>query len=176
VRLFQHVRDEIRYEFRAKLTREEYVASRVLNEGKGFCVQKAVLLCALARSAEIPAAIVLCDLRDQSLSNRITSAMGTNTMYHHGLNALFLDGRWLLADASLSPDVVSRKGYRIVDFDGMKDALHAPTRLDGSPHAEYIAFHGLHVDLPFDEMLRAFMTAYAGADLQALAKLGYQLE
>ena len=176
VQLFQHVRDEIRYEFRAKLTREEYVASRVLNDGKGFCVQKAVLLCALARSARIPAAIVLCDLRDQSLSKRITLAMGTNTMYHHGLSALFLDGRWILADASLSPDVVSRKGYRIVDFDGTKDALHSATRLDGSPHAEYIRFHGLNVELPFDEMLRAFMTAYAGADLEALAKLGYQLE
>ena len=176
VRLFRYVRDEIRYEFQAKLAREEYVASHVMSEGKGFCVQKAVLLCAMARSVEIPAAIVLCDLRDQSLSERIISAMGTSTMYHHGLSAFFLDGRWLLADASLSPDVVTRKRYRLVDFDGTKDALHAETRLDGSPHAEYIRFHGLYKDLPFDEMLRTFMAAYAGADLDALAGLGYRLE
>lgn len=176
VQLFRYVRDEITYEFRARLNRQEYVASRVLEEGKGFCVQKAVLLCALARSIRIPAAIVLCDLRDQSLPERLILAMGTNIMYHHGLTAMFLDGRWLLADASLSPDVVTRKRYRVVAFDGRKDALHSATRIDGSPHAEYLHFHGLYADLPFDEMLRAFMAGYARADLQAMAALGYRLE
>lgn len=173
-RLFRHVRDEIHYEFRAKLSRGEYRASGVLANGKGFCVQKAVLLCALLRAADVPAALVLCDLKDFTLPPRIRDALGTDTMFHHGLNAIHLEGRWLLADASLSPDVVERKRYRRVDFDGTDDALFPATTIDGTPHAEVVRFHGLYADVPFEQMMEAFMGAYANADLQALAKLGYR--
>ncbi len=174
VRLFELVRDEIQYEFQAKLTKDEYRASRVLADGKGFCVQKAVLLCALLRAARIPSALVLCDLKDYTLPTRIVEAMGTETMFHHGLNAIHLNGRWLLADASLSPDVVERKRYRRVDFKGEDDALFPKTTLAGAVHAEVIRFHGMYVDLPFSQMMGAFMAAYARADLAALAEMGYR--
>ena len=173
VRLFSHVRDEIQYEFRAKLAKDEYRASRVLSDGKGFCVQKAGLLCALLRAARIPSALVLCDLKDSTLPTHIVEAMGTNTMFHHGLNAIHLNGSWLLADASLSPDVVARKRYRRVDFNGEDDALFPETTLAGAAHAEVIRFHGMYVDLPFGQMVGAFMAAYAQADLAALADRGF---
>lgn len=174
IRLFEHVRDSIRYEFRAKLSRDEYRASRVLSEGRGFCVQKSVLLCALLRAAGIPAALVLCDLKDHTLPPRIVEAMGTDVMFHHGLDAIHLDGHWLLADASLSPDVVERKRYRRVELDGTNDALFPTTTLEGAPHAEIVRFHGMYADLPFEQMMAAFMTGYRQADLRALEALGYR--
>lgn len=173
--LFHHVRDTIRYEFMAKVTPDEYRASYALREGKGFCVQKAVLLCALSRAVGVPCAIVLSDLVDESLSPKIARALGTNTMFHHGLNAFHIDGRWLKADASLSPDVTTRKGYRPVEFDGRKDALLPETTLAGSPHAKYVRFHGMYADLPFDQMIAAFMAAYQNADVQVLAEMGFRL-
>lgn len=173
--LFRFVRDEIRYEFMAKLTPEDYLASHVLQDAKGFCVQKAVLLCALSRAAEVPCAIVLSDLLDQSLSPKIARALGTNVMFHHGLNAFCLAGRWLKVDASLSPDVTTRKGYRVVDFDGTREALLPETTLGGGPHATYERFHGTYADLPFDQMLNAFMSAYQHVDILALSQLGFRL-
>ena len=173
--LFRFVRDEIRYEFMAKLTPEEYLASHVLQEAKGFCVQKAVLLSALSRAAEVPCAIVLSDLLDHSLSQKIARALGTNVMFHHGLNAFYLDGRWLKVDASLSPDVTTRKGYRVVDFDGTREALLPETTLAGGPHATYERFHGAYAELPFDQMLNAFMSAYQHVDMLALSQLGFRL-
>lgn len=173
--LFRFVRDEVRYEFMAKLTAEEYRASYVLREGRGFCVQKAVLLCALSRAAGVPCALVLSDLVDHSLSPKIASALGTNVMFHHGLNAFHIDGRWLKADASLSPDLTSRKGYRLVDFDGTADAILPETTLAGAPHATYARFHGTYADLPFDQMLNAFIEAYRKANVRALAELGFRL-
>jgi transglutaminase-like putative cysteine protease len=175
VALFRHVRDEVPYEFMAKLTPEEYLASYVLRVGRGFCVQKGVLLCALSRAAGVPCALVLSDLRDESLSPRVVKAMGTDTMFHHGLNAFFLGGRWLKADASLSPDVVTRKQYRPVAFDGTGDALHAATTLTGAPHATYVRFHGLYAELPFEQMIEAFAAGYQRADVQALAALGNRM-
>jgi hypothetical protein len=86
--------------------------------------------------------------------------MGTDIMHHHGLNAFYLDGRWLKADASLSPDIMQRKGYRLVEFNGQQDALLAPTTLAGQPHAEYLVFHGLYDDLPYEQIMAAFRAAY----------------
>jgi acyl-coenzyme A thioesterase PaaI-like protein len=174
-KLFEFVRDQVRYEFMAKLGEDEYVASRVLADGKGFCVQKAVLLCALGRAAGIPSALVLSDLRDDTLPEKIVSAMGTNIMFHHGLNAFHLNGRWIKADASLSAVLASKKDYQLVEFDGTMDALQAATTLAGEPHCEYVRFHGLYVDLPFGQMMQAFMQAYAQADIAALAEMGMRM-
>ena len=170
--LFEFVRDEIRYEFMAKLGKDEYVASRILADGKGFCVQKAILLCALGRAAGIPTALELSDLRDHTLPAKIVSAVGTNIMYHHGLNAFHLSGRWIKADASLSADLVTKKGYRLVEFDGTADALQSATTQAGAPHAEYIRYHGLYADLPFEQMMQTFIQAYARADIAALTEMG----
>lgn len=172
--LFRFVRDEICYEFMAKLTPEEYLASHVLQESKGFCVQKAVLLCALLRAAEVPCAIVLSDLVDHSLSPKIAGALGTNVMFHHGLNAFYVEGGWLKVDASLSPDVTMRKGYHLVEFDGTAEALLPETTLAGGPHATYARFHGTYAELPFDQMMNAFMVAYQHVDVLALSQLGFR--
>jgi transglutaminase-like putative cysteine protease len=126
-RLFQFVRDRIGYEFKAKLNQEDYIASNVLAARMGFCVQKAVLLCALGRAAGIPAALVLTNLRDHTLPEKLRQGMCTDVLYYHGLAAFHLEGRWVKADASLTAELVARKGYRLVEFDGAADALLAPT-------------------------------------------------
>ncbi|MBN1344268.1 MAG: transglutaminase family protein [Phycisphaerae bacterium] len=171
-RLFTFVRDDIAYEFAIRFTPEQYVASYVLQDGKGFCVRKAVLLCALGRAAEIPTALVLSDLRDFTLSTDVKAALHTDVMYHHGLSALHVNGTWLLADASLTPELNRRKGYRLVEFDGARDALLPDTTLNGSPHVQYVAFHGLYADLPYDQMMQAFQRGYANADRSKIPKLG----
>jgi len=172
-RLFAYIRDEIAYEFAIRLTPDEYVASYILGDGKGFCVRKAVLLGALGRAAGIPTALVLCDLRDMTLSDEVRDALGTDIMYHHGLNAFHLDGDWVLIDASLTPDLNRRKGYRGVQFDGVHDALLPDTTLAGDPHTEYVTFHGLYADLPYEQMMDAFCRGYANADVARVPKLGF---
>lgn len=170
-RLFRFVRDEIRYEFMAKLTREEYVASTVLAEGKGFCVQKAVLFAALARNAGIPTAIVLSDMKDFTLSERVVSAIGTNVMHHHGLTDLHLRDRWVRVDASLTSVVLEKKRTPAVNFEGEHDALLSPVTSDGQPHVEYLRIHGRYADLPFEQTIAAYAEAYRFADLSKLAEL-----
>ena len=172
VRLFDFVRDRIAYEFKAKLKEKEYIASNVLEAKMGFCVQKAVLLCALARAAEIPAALVLTNLRDRTLPEKLREGMRTDVLYYHGLAALYVDGRWVRADASLSAELAQRKGYRLVTFDGRNDALLASTTIEGAPHAEYIAFHGIFADLPFAPMIKAFEENYCGGDPEILEMVG----
>lgn len=164
--LFAFVRDQVAYEWMAKGQSRSYVASHVLAEARGFCVQKAVLLCALSRAAGIPTALVICDLQDEQLPGRYVAAMGHSVIYNHGLVAFWLDGRWVKADPALSPDIVQRKGFRPIVFDGRSDALHAATTLDGAPHAAYVRFHGLFEDLPFDWLMAGYRAAYREKSFQ----------
>lgn len=175
VALFEFVRDNVQYEFRGKFERDPYVASNTLAAGRGFCVQKALLLCALGRAAGVPSALILCDVRDDSLTPRTVEAMGTNMLYYHGLTAFHLGGRWVRVDASLSPDVMERKRYRPVRFDGTADALLASTTLGGEPHAEYIAFHGLYSDLQFEELMQAYAAKYGVSPDGPATEMGLEL-
>lgn len=171
VAVFRFVRDSLVYRFQACRDPMDYVASRILADGGGFCVQKAIVVAALGRAAGIPTALVLSDLRDRSLPPRVIAALGTDVMFHHGLSAFFIDGAWRIADASLSPELVARKHYRVVDFTGHADAVQAATTEDDRPHAEYLRVHGLYADLPFEQMLAAFAAGYARADAHVLAEM-----
>lgn len=173
IRIFEFVRDKIAFEFTVKLHHEDFEASRILKQRRGFCVQKAVLLCALGRAAKIPSALVMSDLRDHTLPPHLVEIVGTNVLHHHGLVAFYLGGKWVKVDAALSPDVVSAKGYYGVIFDGISDALMPQVTQSGEPHTEYLEFHGLYPDLPFRQMIEAFVKAYRDSDVSALEKAGY---
>ena len=56
--LFYFVRHEIKYTIYVSKSRpEHFLASNTLSKREGYCVQKAVLLVALARAAGIPAGL-----------------------------------------------------------------------------------------------------------------------
>ncbi|MBW2460758.1 MAG: hypothetical protein JRH11_03865 [Deltaproteobacteria bacterium] len=175
VAAYDYVRNEIGYEFRPKLRPEQYEASTVIREGRGFCVQKAVLLVALLRACEVPSALVLSDLRDHTMPLRIADAMGTDVMHGHGLVAVWLDTAWWLVDPSHDAAFAEQKGYQRVEWDGHGDALIAATTQDGRRHAEYVGLHEVHLDLPFGQLLRTFAEAYAQADVNALAAAGVRV-
>lgn len=172
IELFEFVRDGLEYEFAIRLHRKEYRASYTFEEGRGFCVRKAIVLCALSRAADIPSALVLSDLRDRTLSPNVVEALGTDVMYHHGLAALYVQGRWLLVDPALSPALVARKKYIPISFDGMQNALQHATTLEGKPHAEYVKFHGYYSDLPYDQMIQALQAGYKNANSAKLQDFG----
>ncbi len=174
-RLFEHVRSDVRYEFMAKFQRDEYVASNILANNQGFCVQKAVLLAALARAAGVPTAIVLCDMRDHALPERLVRTIGTDVMHHHGLNAFYLDDRWVTVDASLDPRFLEKKRYPRVPFDGTADAFLPAQTIDGGRAAEYLTFHGRFAELPFEQTTQAFIAGYQKADLAALVAMGLRV-
>lgn len=174
VAIFNHVRDTIEYEFAIRNTPGEYKASFTIQDGRGFCVRKSILVAAMCRAAGIPAVVILSNMRDMSLSPRIVQMLGTDIMYNHGLAGVYLDGQWFKLDASLSPELVAKKQYRLVEFDGRSDALQSNTTLTGDPHMEYVAYHGAYTDLPYKQMMRGFDAGYANADKEQLVRMGWK--
>jgi len=135
LRLFEFVRDEIPYNFAPEVRdRRDFRASHTLEVGSGFCMQKAALLAALCRASGIPARIGFQDIVDYKIVGPFLEMNGTNEIRHHGMNAIYLDGRWVRADATLDRELVERKKYRLVEFDGRHDAVLPATDALGKPH------------------------------------------
>ena len=165
VRLFYAVRDDVRYTVRVDFTDPAgYRASATLARGNGFCVPKAILLVALARAVGIPARLHFADLRNRLVPRELRVLMGTDVFAYHGYVELWLQGRWIKATPSFDARTYARHGIVPVEFDGRRDALLHPNSVDGRPQFEYIADHGVHADLPLDEILVALRETYPHYD------------
>lgn len=160
-RLFRAVRDRIRYDpYSLALAPEDYVASTILTRPRGYCVPKAIALCATARAAGIPTWLGFADVKNHLSSEKLRAAMGTDLFVFHGYVAMEIGGVVHKASPAFNAELCARFGVPPLEFDGTADALlHA---FDGSGHRymEYVHDRGLHLDLPFDEMMRTFAETY----------------
>jgi transglutaminase-like putative cysteine protease len=159
--VFNFVRDEIPYNPYSPFYRSEhYRASETLERGDGFCVQKAVLLAALARANDIPARLVFADIRNHLMPPKLWNIMKTNFFAFHGYNELHIDGRWVKVTPTFDVAMCKRLSLKVVEFDGYNQATFHSHDLNGRLHIEYVNDHGVFDDLPLQTILKGFKNAY----------------
>jgi len=152
--LFYFVRDEIRYNiYVLKDDFKEYKASATLARGEGFCIQKAIVLAALARAAGIPSRLRFAIIRNPLASEKVKKLMRGDLFVSHGYDELFINGRWIKAAPTFDRILSRKNNLVLVEFDGVNDALLPAHDLDGRPHIEYVLDRGDYDDLPFDEVI-----------------------
>mgnify|MGYP005619845855 CR=1 FL=1 len=159
-RIFYFVRDQIRYVFRTGASERAYRASMILNQGRGFCTQKAILFCSLARSCGIPAGIYFFDIADHTLPQNVRQLLGSNILFWHGVTALSLNGNWFRFDATLDRKLVEKNKLISVEFDPNRDCLMSSITQNGTPHIEYIRDHGMVADVSFQQISDRFQQSY----------------
>jgi transglutaminase-like putative cysteine protease len=156
--LFYFVRDEISYNLYVKKHMPEHFrASNTLTRGKGYCVQKAVLLVALARAAGIPARLGCAKIRNHLVPPKVLEILKSNIFPWHGYAELYLGGKWVKATPAF--DIKMCLDHRLipVEFDGISDARFHPHNKDGKPHIEYLLDRGPFEDVPLDEIRKALI-------------------
>jgi len=163
--LFYFVRDEIKYNIYVLSDLPEYYrASRILEVGEGFCIQKAVLLATLARAVGIPTRLHLAAIRNHLVPDKLKELMGTNLFPSHGYAELYVEGKWVKATPAFDLKMCQQNGIIPVEFDGKSDAMFHSHSLDGQLHIEYIQDHGHFDDLPLDTITSLRIQAL-GADI-----------
>lgn len=161
-RLFAAVRDEIRYDpYSVTADPADYVASNVIGHAAAYCVPKAVVLAAAARSLGIPARVGFSDVRNHLQSERLSALMGTDLFIYHGYTELYIDGTWRKATPAFNASLCAKFGVAPLEFDGTEDALLHPFTGDGSRHMEYVRDRGSYTDLPLAQILEAFEKTYS---------------
>ena len=160
-RLFYFVRDSVPYNFYVPFfLLEHYKASTTLHRGSGYCVQKAVLLVALARAGGIPARLVFADIRNYLTSERAVEIMGTNLFVFHGYVEWLLGDRWVRVTPTFDKEICREHGYPLVEFNGRDDAVFPPHDAEGRTFVEYVRHHGTFSDVPLDLILQAWERVY----------------
>lgn len=166
VRLFDFVRDEIRYiPFAPFSAIEDYHGTAALKRGYGFCTQKSSLLVGLCRAAGIPARFRYADLVNHNLPGRLGWVLGSDRMIYHTYTEIYLDGRWLKVTPSFERPLCEKMGWHLVEFDGTRDAVLAPSDLKGRPHIEYVLDRGPLPHVPLADMLSTWLREYGPATL-----------
>ncbi|MBN2888573.1 MAG: transglutaminase domain-containing protein [Deltaproteobacteria bacterium] len=171
--LFLFVRDEIRYNpYTFSTRRENYQAHAILARGKGYCVQKAVLLTALCRAVGIPTRLLLADIKNYQVPGNLMEVMQTNIFLCHGYNELWLNNRWVKATPTFDRFMCQRLGINPVDFDGSRDAVFDLHSKDGKLHIEYIRHREPFSDLPFEQIMATYEEKYGTERLERWQEAG----
>jgi len=171
ISLFYFVRDEIRYNlFVYRSRREHFIASRILDKGEGYCVQKAVLLAAMGRAVDIPTRLGFARIKNYQMSEYLRKQLGSDVLPFHGYTEFFLDNNWIKATPALNISLCDRNGFVPVDFNGKHDAMFPPKTSNGELHIEYIADLGHYADLPITKVWAALVDAYGSRSLKKLPK------
>ncbi len=162
-KLFYFVRDKIKYNpYRAfhSFDISDYCASKTLQRGDGYCIQKAVVLTALARAAGIPARLGFADVINHPAPKKLREMMGTNIFVYHGYSEFWLTNKWIKATPAFNIEMCKKLGLKPVEFNGISDSILHNRDEKGELHVEYIRSRGTFPDLPFSEIMQAFKEQY----------------
>ena len=167
VKLYYAVRDEILYDpYTLSCDPEDYRASTILAKRRGFCVQKAVLLCALARAVGIPARLGFATVTNHLASRKLMEFIGTHIFVFHGYTELGVDQRWIKATPAFNRELCSKYRVPPLEFNGRDDALFQPYNSAQKPFMEYIGYHGSFSTIPLPQMLQAWEDFYGTERVQ----------
>ncbi|MFO7708487.1 MAG: transglutaminase-like domain-containing protein [Desulfobacterales bacterium] len=161
VRLYTAVRDGIWYDPYLPFYRpEHYRASRVLEQGRAFCIGKAGLLCALGRACGIPSRLAFADVRNHLATRQLIEFMGTDIFVFHGVTEFFLEGKWVKATPAFNTHLCRRHGVEPLEFNGREDSVFQPFNRQGRRFMEYVRERGSRHDIPVDEIIAAWRESY----------------
>lgn len=167
VQLYYAVRDDIRYNpYDIDPSASGFTASATLRKKQGWCVPKAILLAACARSIGIPARLGFADVVNHLSSEKLRRQMKSDLFIWHGYTALFLEGQWVKATPAFNIELCDKAGIHPLEFNGREDSIYHPFDKAGNKHMEYRNFRGEFDDVPHEQMV-AELQAFYGWGVQA---------
>jgi len=161
VRLYYAVRDGIWYDpYYPFYLPEHYRASLVLESGRGFCVCKASLLCALGRACGIPTRVGFAHVRNHLATRELIELMGTDLFVYHGYTEFYLQGKWVMATPAFNKELCERHKVVPLEFNGREDSIFQPFNLEKKKFMEYVQYVGSYADIPVDTIVAGWEKAY----------------
>ena len=163
VAVYYAIRDGILYDpYSADISVAGLKATTVLEEKRGWCVSKAILLAACCRALGIPARLGYADVLNHLSTEKLRQRMKTNVFYWHGYTALYLDDRWVKATPAFNIELCDIFGLKPLEFNGRDDSIYHAFDQAGNRHMEYLHDRGQFLEPPIEAMRRTFDEYYPG--------------
>ena len=161
VAVYYAIRDGILYDpYSADISVAGLKATTVLEERRGWCVSKAILLAACCRALGIPARLGYADVLNHLSTEKMRQRMKTNVFYWHGYTALYLDDRWVKATPAFNIELCEKFGLKPLEFNGRDDSIYHAFDQAGNRHMEYLHDRGQFLEPPIEAMRRTFDEHY----------------
>ena len=163
VAVYYAIRDGILYDpYSADISVAGLKATTVLEEKRGWCVSKAILLAACCRALGIPARLGYADVLNHLSTEKLRQRMKTNVYYWHGYTDLYLDDRWVKATPAFNIELCEKFGLKPLEFNGRDDSIYHAFDQAGNRHMEYLHDRGQFLEPPIEAMRRTFDEYYPG--------------
>jgi len=159
--LYHAIRDGWRYDpYRIDLRPEAMKASALLTRDHGYCIEKANLLAAAARSLGIPARLGFANVKNHIGTEKLEKLLKTNLMVFHGFTELYLNGKWVKATPAFNKQLCKKLSVKPLDFNGRDDSIFQQYAADGSRFMEYVHNYGHFADVPRDLFIQELRKYY----------------
>ena len=170
-KIYYVVRDGIRYDpYYPFYLPEHYRASSVLKSGRGYCVCKASLLCALGRSLGIPSRVGFATVRNHLATKQLLEFLGSDRFVYHGYVDFFLNEQWVKATPAFNKELCERHNVAPLEFNGLEDSIFQPYNLENRLFMEYTDFLGTYADIPVEIIVAAWEKEYGRERVQGWIK------
>jgi len=121
VKLYYAVRDRIWYDpYYPFYLPDHYRASSTVRSGRGFCIPKAALLCAVGRAKGIPARLGFANVRNHLATRQLLDYMGTDIFAYHGFTEFYLEGKWVRATPAFNSSLCLRHNVAPLSLTAVK--------------------------------------------------------
>ncbi len=161
VKLYYAVRDPVRYDPYSPFYKPvHYTGAFVLGRGRGYCVSKASLLCALGRAAGIPSRVGFATVKNHIATRELIEMLGSNRFVYHGFTEFFLEGKWVKATPAFNSELCAIHRVHPLEFNGRDDSIFYQYNLDQNKYMEYLEYLGSYADVPVDTLIEAWKNEY----------------
>ena len=161
VKLYYAVRDNIWYDpYYPFYLPEHYRASNILDSGRGYCVSKAGLLCALGRACNIPSRVGFATVKNHLATPKLLEFIGSDLFVYHGYTEFYLSGEWIKATPTFNVELCEKHRVAPLDFNGREDAIFHEFNQEKKQFMEYLEYHGTYSDIPIDKILSEWKKMY----------------
>jgi len=162
VALYYAVRDDIHYDpHHIDINPDHIKASLTLQRGSGYCIEKALVLAAAARTVGIPAKLGFANVRNHLATDKFIAALRTNIFVYHGYVSLYTDGHWTKATPAFNRSLCERFGVAPLEYDAQTDSIFQEYDPTGErKYMEYLHYHGEFDDFPHADFVAELRRYY----------------
>lgn len=160
IALYYAVRDEILYDpYHLILDPKAISATKTLERGSGYCIEKSLILAALGRALGIPSRLGFSIVQNHLSTPKFVEMLRTNKFVFHGYNEFWIDGHWVKCTPAFNKSLCEKFDVGALEFDGEHDSIFHEFE-GGKKYMNYIHEYGQFDDFPFDLFVQELKIHY----------------
>jgi transglutaminase-like putative cysteine protease len=160
VALYYAVRDDILYDpYNLVLDPAIISASQTLARGKGYCIEKSLLLAAVGRALGIPSRLGFSIVQNHLSTKKFVEMLRTDKFVFHGYNEFWIEGKWVKCTPAFNKTLCQKFGVHELDFNGEQDSIFHEFE-GGKMYMKYLHEYGQFDDFPFDMFVQELKIHY----------------